>query len=126
MQQSLQGGNDIVGLGERTRRGSAVGQCDGHQDGGIADEAELTVEARALDEPALERFAERLAHLDVGLPLRLEVEIIGRRPAGRLDRGSPLLEAVRAVREELGLPDALGEGSTDGLGDTKVEWLVGE
>ena len=79
----------------------------------IADEAELTVEARALAEDVLERFAKRLAGLDVGPPLRLDVEIIGRRPAGQLDRGSPLLEAVRAVREELGLPDALGKGSTD-------------
>ena len=79
----------------------------------IADEAELTVEARALAEDVLERFAKRLAGLDVGPPLRLDVEIIGRRPAGQLDRGSPLLETVRAVREELGLPDALGKGSTD-------------
>ena len=43
----------------------------------------------------------------------MSTEIVGRRPAGRLDRDTPLLGVVREVRQQLGLPDELGEGSTD-------------
>src|SRR5207245_2413113 len=46
-------------------------------------------------------------------PLAMSVEVVGRRPAGRLDRSHPLLAAVRGARSELGLPDELGAGSTD-------------
>jgi di/tripeptidase len=45
--------------------------------------------------------------------LALHVEIVGKRPAGRLARDSKLLGVVRGVRAELGLPDVLGSGSTD-------------
>ena len=51
--------------------------------------------------------------LTVEPPLTLEVEILGRRPAGRLDRRQPLLATVRRVRERLGLPDELVAASTD-------------
>jgi acetylornithine deacetylase/succinyl-diaminopimelate desuccinylase-like protein len=79
----------------------------------IADSAEMTLEMRSLDEAALERFATGLEQRSLAPPLTLDAEPVGRRPAGRLDRGHPLLAAVRAVRAEIGLPDALGEGSTD-------------
>jgi tripeptide aminopeptidase len=79
----------------------------------IAGEAELVVELRSLDEPTLERFTGHLAGLEVEPPLRVEIETMGRRPAGRLDRASPLLDVVLAVRADLGLADTLGEGSTD-------------
>ena len=39
--------------------------------------------------------------------------MLGRRPAGRLDRRQPLLATVRRVRERLGLPDELVAASTD-------------
>lgn len=55
----------------------------------------------------------RLRALTLSDGLELAVETIDRRPAGRLDRGHPLLAAVRAVRAELGLPDELRDGSTD-------------
>lgn len=79
----------------------------------IADRAELLAEARALEEEPLARFERFARALCLEAPLALEVETVGRRPAGRLDRAHPLLAAVRAVRSELGLPDELGEGSTD-------------
>jgi len=79
----------------------------------IATRAEAVVEARSLGEVALDAFTDRLGELVVRQPLELAVESLGRRPTGRLDRAHPLLAAVRAVREELGLPDTLGEGSTD-------------
>lgn len=79
----------------------------------IADEAELVVEQRGLDESALDGFADRLDSLVVPPPLDISVDALGRRPAGRLDRALPLLRVVRDVRAALGLPDVLGEGSTD-------------
>lgn len=80
---------------------------------GIARRAEAAVEARSLDEAELEDVHRRLRALTVPEGLELAVETIDRRPAGRLDRGHPLLAAVRETRAELGLPDELGEGSTD-------------
>jgi tripeptide aminopeptidase len=79
----------------------------------IAAGAAATVEARSLKEAALDAFAAGLEALAVPGGLALAVEPAGRRPAGRLDRSHPLLEAVRAVRAGLGLPDSLGDGSTD-------------
>jgi tripeptide aminopeptidase len=79
----------------------------------IAAHAELVVEQRALDEAVLTRFARALRMLTVEPPLALEVEVLGRRPAGRLDRRQPLLATVRRVREELRLPDELVAASTD-------------
>ena len=90
----------------------------GHVTGGgavnaIAADAEATIEARSLDDAALDAFAAGLADLRLPAPLELTFEPLGRRPAGRLDRAHPLLAAVRETRAELGLPDVLGDGSTD-------------
>ena len=79
----------------------------------IADRAELLVEMRALDEAPLEGFRERLVAVALPPPLRAEVEIVGRRPAGRLGRDDPLLAAVQAIRGDLALPADLHAGSTD-------------
>jgi tripeptide aminopeptidase len=79
----------------------------------IAAHAELVIEQRALDEAVIGRFARALRMLTVEPPLTLEVEVLGRRPAGRLDRRQPLLATVRRVRERLGLPDELVAASTD-------------
>jgi acetylornithine deacetylase/succinyl-diaminopimelate desuccinylase-like protein len=79
----------------------------------IADTAEFLLEARARDESALETILGRVGRLHVEPPLSLDAEVVGRRPAGRLDQGSSLLDVVRSVRAELELPDVLGSGSTD-------------
>lgn len=79
----------------------------------IADAAELTVERRSLDPDALEEFRAVLDALRAPAPLAVETELLGARPAGRLTHDHPLLSAVREVRTELGLPDALAGGSTD-------------
>jgi acetylornithine deacetylase/succinyl-diaminopimelate desuccinylase-like protein len=79
----------------------------------IADYAECVLERRALDEAPLNDFAEWLQRLTVHGDLELKTEIVGRRPAHRLDRGAPLLASVRAIRGRLGLPDVLGDGSSD-------------
>ena len=79
----------------------------------IADDASLLAERRALDQEPLDEFAQALTSFSLPDPLHAEVEIVGRRPAGRLDREAPLLRDVLAVRERLGLATTLGEGSTD-------------
>ena len=83
----------------------------------IAESATMLVEQRALEQERLQQFENGVCALALpeSLPesLRVASEIVGRRPAGRLDRASPLLRAVLRVRERLGLPTALSEGSTD-------------
>lgn len=79
----------------------------------IADEAELVVEARAVGQAALDEFHGVLRGLSVAPGLELAAEVLGERPAGRLDPADPLLRVVREVREELGLPAASSAGSTD-------------
>jgi tripeptide aminopeptidase len=79
----------------------------------IADHAELLAERRALEQEPLDTFASALGQLVLPGPLEVGIEIVGRRPAGRLERDAPLLRTVLDVREGLGLPPTLGEGSTD-------------
>jgi acetylornithine deacetylase/succinyl-diaminopimelate desuccinylase-like protein len=79
----------------------------------IADAAELTVEARSVEEADLEAFGRSLHGLAAPTPLELRVEVVGRRGAGRLDRDHGLVRAAHEIRQELGLPDELGQGSTD-------------
>jgi acetylornithine deacetylase/succinyl-diaminopimelate desuccinylase-like protein len=94
--------------------GANVGKISG---GGavnaIAAEAELLVERRSLDQAELDGFEAEVGRLGVEEPLRLECEIVGRRPAGQIDRGHPLVRTVLDARRSLGLPDAFGSGSTD-------------
>ncbi len=80
---------------------------------GIAEHAELLVEKRSSDPAELASFVSLLNELRTQPPLELEVEMLGERPAGTLARDDPLLETVRAVRQELGLDDVLESGSTD-------------
>lgn len=79
----------------------------------IADVAELIVEARAVDEAPLEAIGEELGRIAVAPPLGVTVDILGRRPSGRLDRACQILRLIREIRADLGLPDALDAGSTD-------------
>ena len=79
----------------------------------IAESAELLVEARSLDPDALAAFEREVDALAVPKPLELSVAVLGRRPAGSLDRESELLQTVLEVREELGLGGILDAGSTD-------------
>lgn len=79
----------------------------------IADRAALLVERRAIIEEPLEEFVRAAKALSVPLPLALEVEVVGRRPAGSLERDADLLRVLIEVRRELGLPLDLDAGSTD-------------
>jgi tripeptide aminopeptidase len=80
----------------------------------IAAEAELLVERRSLDQAELDAFSEEVSGLAVEPPLGLECEIVGRRPAGRIERDHPMVRTVLAVRRSLGLPNGrFGSGSTD-------------
>jgi acetylornithine deacetylase/succinyl-diaminopimelate desuccinylase-like protein len=79
----------------------------------IADQSEMVLEARSLDEPRLDSFSDQLSALRVPVPLAMEVTMIGRRPAGRLPRDEDLLRVVRAARAELGLTNTEDAASTD-------------
>jgi acetylornithine deacetylase/succinyl-diaminopimelate desuccinylase-like protein len=79
----------------------------------IADNAYLLLEGRAGEESALDATIVHAQSLRLEPPLEIHVDVLGRRPAGRLDRDAALLRTVREVRAELGLPDVLGAGSTD-------------
>ena len=79
----------------------------------LADRAEFLVEGRSLRPKLLERFDRTLTALRVSPPLSLDIEVLGRRPTGRLDRRSNLLRTVLEVRDALGLSHALDAGSTD-------------
>jgi acetylornithine deacetylase/succinyl-diaminopimelate desuccinylase-like protein len=91
-----------------------IGTVDGGRSiNTIADEARMLVERRALDQDPLDEFERVVAGLELPAPLTVESEIVGRRPAGRLERDAPVLRAVLTARQRLGLPTALTEGSTD-------------
>ena len=79
----------------------------------VAEHAEFLVEGRSLEPKLLESFDQRLTALQVPFPLNVDVDVLGRRPTGRLDRRSRLLQVVLGVRDELGLGRALDAGSTD-------------
>jgi tripeptide aminopeptidase len=79
----------------------------------IAEEAELLLEARAINGSALDAMVAKCERLTAPDSLELVVEFVGRRPAGRLPRDSDLLRVVLAIREELRLPTTIEGGSTD-------------
>jgi acetylornithine deacetylase/succinyl-diaminopimelate desuccinylase-like protein len=105
----------LLALGDGlARSGANVGTISGGQSvNTIAARAELLVERRSLDIAELAAFERELGGLRVQEPLRLECDIVGRRPAGRTDPEHPLVRAVREVRRTLGLPDRSRPGSTD-------------
>jgi acetylornithine deacetylase/succinyl-diaminopimelate desuccinylase-like protein len=105
----------LLALGDGlARSGANVGTISGGQSvNTIAARAELLVERRSLDQAELAAFERELSGLGVQEPLRLECEIVGRRPAGRTDPEHPLVRAVQGVRRALGLPDQGRAGSTD-------------
>ena len=87
--------------------------CGGGAANAIAADAELLVERRSLDDDDLDALAERVGSLRVDYPLTLDVEEVGRRPAGSLEPGHPLAITAMAVHTELGLPERVSSGSTD-------------
>ena len=94
--------------------GANVGKVSGGEAvNAIAAHAELFVERRSIEQDELDEFQAEVGRFEVDPPLALECEIVGRRPAGRIDRSHPLVEAVLAARRSLGLSDGLDSGSTD-------------
>ena len=105
----------LVGLADQlVEQGANVGRISG---GGavnaIAGDAEMLVERRSLRQSELDEFEASLKELAVPPVLALSSEIVGRRPAGRIDPTDALVRTILDVRSELGLPDRCGSGSTD-------------
>jgi tripeptide aminopeptidase len=91
----------------------------------IASEAWMEVDLRSVDEAALSRLdasfraavrraleeenSRRRSHD----PLTVAIDLVGDRPAGRTDSGTPVVDTAVAVLKALSLPVGLNEGSTD-------------
>jgi tripeptide aminopeptidase len=101
-------GHTLAGEGVNIGRLSGGGAVNA-----IASQAEMLVELRSLDDDELSRFEARLATLTVHPPLTLECDVVGRRGAGRIEPGHPLVRSVVEARRSLGLGEAFGAGSTD-------------
>ena len=101
-------GDDLVAGGVNVGRMSGGGAVNA-----IASQAEMFVELRSLDDGELSAFEARLDALEVRAPLSLDCEIVGRRGAGQIAAGHPLVRALLRARRPLGLGDAFGAGSTD-------------
>jgi acetylornithine deacetylase/succinyl-diaminopimelate desuccinylase-like protein len=94
--------------------GANVGKISGGEAvNAIAGHAEMLVERRSLEQPELEAFEARFGALAVPAPLALDYQLVGRRPAGRIDPEHPLVRTIRDVRAQLRLADHCGSGSTD-------------
>jgi acetylornithine deacetylase/succinyl-diaminopimelate desuccinylase-like protein len=87
--------------------------CGGSSVNTIAESSELSVEVRSTDRDVLARFETALDALGEASPLDVTLLELARRPAGVLDRSSPLLEVVERARRDVGLPFELSAGSTD-------------
>ena len=79
----------------------------------IAQQATALVEGRSLDEQALEELATRIAGIRAPDGIEMVIEILDRRPCGRIEPEHRLVQAVLEVRRSLGLPPTLTSGSTD-------------
>jgi acetylornithine deacetylase/succinyl-diaminopimelate desuccinylase-like protein len=101
-------GDGLVAEGVNVGRMSGGGAVNA-----IASAAEMFVELRSLDDAMLQAFETRLDALAVSPPLALECEVVGRRGAGQIAAGHPLVRAVLQARRPLGLEPAFGAGSTD-------------
>ena len=85
----------------------------------------MEVDLRSVDEAALRRLdasfqaavrraleeenSRRRSHD----PLTVTIDLVGDRPAGRTDSGTPVVDTAVAVLKALSLPVGLNEGSTD-------------
>jgi acetylornithine deacetylase/succinyl-diaminopimelate desuccinylase-like protein len=91
----------------------------------IASEAWMEVDLRSADEAALSRLeASFQAAVRRALdeenkrrrsndPLTVAIDLVGNRPAGRTDTGTPVVDTAVAVLQALALPVSLNQGSTD-------------
>jgi tripeptide aminopeptidase len=90
----------------------------------IADEAWMEVDMRSADPASLAAVDARFqTAVDSALAAenarwshgRLEVDrkLVGDRPAGRTSESAPIVQAALSVNRALGLPERLGQGSTD-------------
>ena len=105
----------LVKIGDQLAGGDAnIGTIAGGEAvNAIARHAEMLVERRSLQQTELDVFEEQCRAMLVPPPLALDCDVVGRRPAGRIDPAHPLVRTIREVRRVLGLPDKCGSGSTD-------------
>lgn len=82
----------------------------------IASEASAVIDMRSIDAGELDRLSDRVqAIVEQSLPRHLtgEIEVLGERPPGVIDRNHPLVLAARRSLNWLGLEATLEASSTD-------------
>lgn len=82
----------------------------------LAPSAWLELDLRSEDEPTLQNLArdvEDMLNRRATSSLAFEMDLIGQRPAGRLDAGHAMIEVARQCLLEQGLQPELTSGSTD-------------
>ncbi|MCG0237957.1 MAG: M20/M25/M40 family metallo-hydrolase [Firmicutes bacterium] len=84
----------------------------------IAAEAEAVLDLRSLDPRELDRLERRVRRSVAAIAardgVRVEVELLGERPAGEVPESHPLCQVVRAVHRRLGIQTRVYPSSTDG------------
>jgi len=82
----------------------------------IAPEASCVLDLRSVDADALARLTERVKRIVTGAErggIRIEVELLGERPAGLVPVDSPIVAAATAVLRTLGVEACFDASSTD-------------
>ncbi|MFO7172308.1 MAG: M20/M25/M40 family metallo-hydrolase [Bacillota bacterium] len=84
----------------------------------IAPEAEAVLDLRSVDPGELDRLERRVRRSVAAVAardgVRVEVELLGERPAGEVPESHPLCQVVRAVHRRLGIQTRVYPSSTDG------------
>lgn len=82
----------------------------------IAAEASALLDMRSIDVAALDRLAEQarvLIERRSGVGLRVEIEVLGERPAGQRSLSDPLVQLASETLRWLGIEPRYGSSSTD-------------
>jgi acetylornithine deacetylase/succinyl-diaminopimelate desuccinylase-like protein len=82
----------------------------------IAEDVEMIFDLRSIDRVALQALDSEFLQLIEDIrceEIKIDIKVLGERPAGNCEDNCRLLNAICEVRSELGLPNDLNSGSTD-------------
>lgn len=82
----------------------------------IAEDVEMIFDLRSIDRTALQELDSEFLRLIDGIrseKIKIDIKVLGERPAGTCENNCRLLNAICEVRNELGLPNDFNSGSTD-------------
>ncbi len=82
----------------------------------IAPRASAVIDMRSVDPASLDRLAdqvERIISSRAGDPIRVKIDVLGERPAGRTDPSTKIVRTAVQILKEIGLEPELNASSTD-------------